>query len=236
MNRCISRRACADRVSFRLYKEVDGKTMLGKYIWTELLCPNIASTEKKTCTDCAIKLPKHKYQANSKCDHGTIGGPYPSDSKLYGSPFYLNQIKDGWKITEADETRAKEAQLSVSSMVKKTKVATEVDTVVPPAPPLKKPRKKVAKNTNTIIQESTVSESKSEPRFLEAMTAPVKVHDVIVVKVKKVKCEGKEYYFDSISGKVYAVLANGVGPYKGRYDPEEERLDTSYPDSDAEFL
>lgn len=213
----------------------------GKYIWTEILCPNAASTEKKTCTDCAIKLPKHKYQANSKCDHGTIGGPYPSDSKLYGSPFYLKQIKDGWKISDADETRAKEAQLSVNSMVKKTKpvITGEPTVVAQEVAPLKKPRKKALKNIPADTQVSAPSilpetSRQSEPRFVEEMTIPLKIHDVVVVKVKKIKCQGKEYYFDSMSGKVYAVLETGVGAYKGRYDPEEEVLNTSYPDSDAE--
>ena len=210
----------------------------GKYIWTELLCPNAASNEKKTCTDCQIKLPKHKYQANSKCDHGTIGGPYPTDSKLYGSPFYLKQIKEGWKISEADETRAKEAQLSVNSMVKKTKPlasTSEPTTVSTPTIVLKKPRKKAVKNVTaelaTAIPESI---SQSEARFVEEMSVPLKIQDVIIVKVKKIKCQGKEYYFDSISGKVYTVLESGVGPYKGRYDPEEESINTSYPDSDAD--
>jgi len=239
MDRCISRRACADRLSFRLYKEEDSKIIQGKYIWTELLCPNVASTEKKTCTDCLTKLPKHKYQANSKCDHGTIGGPYPTDSKLYGSPFYLKQIKEGWKISEADETRAKEAQLSVNSMVKKTKITTSPieTTISTPTIVLKKPRKKAVKKaaaeitTVTAIPEHAIQ---SEPRFVEEMTVPLKIHDVVIVKVKKIKCQGKEYYFDSMSGKVYAVLETGVGPYKGRYNPEEELLNTSYPDSDAD--
>ena len=214
----------------------------GKYIWSETVCPNVASTDKKTCTDCAVKLPKHKYQANSKCDHGSIGGPYPSDSKLYGSPFYLKQIKEGWKISEADEKRAKEAQLSVNSMVKKTKpvISSEPTVVTPEVAPLKKPRKKAVKNVKTADTEVALppvipeTVRQCEARFVEEMTTPVKVYDVVIVKVKKIKCEGKEYYFDSMSGKVYGVLETGVGPYKGRYDPEEETLNTSYPDSDAE--
>jgi hypothetical protein len=237
MERCISRRACADRLSFRLYKEEGEKIIQGKYIWTEILCPNAASTEKKTCTDCAIKLPKHKYQANSKCDHGTIGGPYPNDSKLYGSPFYLKLIKEGWKISEADETRAKEAQLSVNSMAKKIKpgITTEATVVAPEVAPLKKPRKKAVKNVITADTQLSAPSIQSEPRFVEEMTVALKIHDVVIVKVKKIKCQGKEYYFDSMSGKVYAVLETGVGAYKGRYDPEEEVLNTSYPDSDAEY-
>lgn len=246
MSACTSRRACADRNSFRLYKTVNGVAVQGKYIWTEYRCRNVVSSNGKTCTECAIKLPKHKYQSAPKCDHGFVDGPYPSDSKLYGSPFYLIQIKDGWLIYEADETRAKEAQLSASStMPKKTSatVAAEV-AVVPTVAKPKQPRKaKVIKNaTETVlatvpmapVMASVVPMATIDSKFVEQMTAPVKVDDVIVVKVRKIRCEGKDYYFDSVSGKAYAVLTNGVGPYKGRYDPEEETLSKDFPDSDVE--
>jgi len=244
MSACTSRRACADRNSFRLYKTVNGVAIQGKYIWTEFRCRNVVSSNGKTCSECAIKLPKHKYQSAPKCDHGFVDGPYPSDSKLYGSPFYLKQVKDGWLIYEVDETRAKEAQLSASSTMPKKPSATaaevaEVATVVKP----KQPRKaKVIKNaTETVLASvpmapvlAPVAITAVDSRFIEQMTAPVKVDDIIVVKVRKIRCEGKDYYFDSVSGKAYAVLTNGVGPYKGRYDPKEETLSKDFPDSDVE--
>lgn len=253
MSTCTSRRACADRNSFRLYMEKDGEIKVGKYIWTELKCPNVASNDK-TCTECAIKLPKHKYQSSPKCDHGFVDGPYPSDSKLYGSPFYNKQIKEGWKINEVDEKRAKEAQLNAcSSMPKKSVKSEEVPAVVVQAvekavtkPPVtkapKQPRKvKVIKNaTEVVLAHVNTVEPTSLPndlgpaKFLEAMTPPIKIQDVIIVKVKKIRCQGTDYYFDSISGKIYAVATYGVGAYKGRYDPETNILTASFPDSDIE--
>lgn len=245
MAMCTSRRACADRNSFRLYKTIDGKICQGKYIWTEIRCRNIVSIGK-TCTECAVKLPKHKYQSSPKCDHGFIDGPYPSDSKLYGSPFYLKQAKDGWMIYEADENRAKEAQLN-TNMPKKTVDTVAAETVTAAATVAasvtikpKQPRKiKVAKNaTETVLVspsvQPVVEQKKVEAKFVEQMTVPIKIHDVITVKVKKIRCEGKDYYVDSVSGKAYTALSNGVGPYKGRYDPEAESLNTSFPDSDVE--
>ena len=250
MAMCTSRRACADRNSFRLYMEKDGKTLEGKYIWTEHRCPNVASLlNGKACVECAVKLPKHKYQANPKCDHGFVDGPYPSDSKLYGSPFYLKQIKEGWKIREPDETRAKEAQITASSTMPK-KVAKsdqgllqqEEPVVVAPVKKPKQPRKvKLKKNSNDVELTGPAPAPIEPPstnfgpaKFLEAMTVPIKIEDVIIVKVRKITCEGKEYYFDSLSGKAYAATAAGVGAYKGRYDPETERLTTGFPDSDLE--
>ena len=252
---CTSRRACSDRNSFRLYKTVDGKMTDGKYIWTEYRCRTVAVEGSSMCIECAVKLPKHKYQSSPKCDHGYINGPYPSDSKLYGSPFYMKQLKDGWLIKEADELRAKEAVLSASSsMPKKNTAKADVEpeaVIVAPIKP-KQPRKiKLAKNAteavlttvnpgmpsaipSAAVPSAIPSLLPSEAKFVEQMTPPIKVHDVITVKVKKIRCEGKEYYFDGMSGKVYAALTNGVGPYRGRYDPEAETLSKDFPDSDVE--
>ena len=247
MSTCISRRACADRESFKL---INSNGQLGKYIWTEYKCPNIVSDGRQTCTECTIKLPKHKYQSNPKCDHGVIGGPYPSDSKLYGSPFYFKQIKEGYKPMVADEIRAKEAiALAISQMGPRKKAVSEdtsiAETSTAPAAlaaPEKKPRKprvlkvKSAIPVITAAEPSIVSEpvKQVEPKFVESATAPKTVSEVIIVKVKKIRCQGKDYYFDSNSAKAYAALSDGVGPYKGRYNPETETLNTKFPDSDDE--
>lgn len=245
MSMCISRRANADRTSFKLYKVDGDKVKDGKYIWTEFRCPNVVTDGKKTCIECTVKLPKYKYQANPKCDHGLVGGSYPSDSKLYGSPSYLKEIKNGWKIREADELRAKEDQQLASSEMARKKIETtegkdSTSPAITTALKPKQPRKIHVKKNETVLSQplpiTMVNETlESGPaKFVESMTTPIKISNVIVIKVKKIRVEGKDYYFDSESGKVYAVSINGVGVYKGRYNPEAETLNTTYPDSDAE--
>jgi hypothetical protein len=250
METCMARRAHNDRYSFRLMKEAKE----GKYIWTEFRCPNVVSEGAKVCADCSKKLPKYKYQSNQKCDHGLVGGPYPEDSKLYGSPFYLKQVKEGFTPLEADERRAKEAVIKATSNMPKKKVAEPVVPAEPvaavtaiapavvatPVAPVKAPKKpRVAKTkatpspltpSNTIIS----AEPLKPATMLESMEAPVHVSEVIVVKVRKVKHKGKEYCFDQDSGKLYSLLADGVGPYVGRYKADSDTLDTEYPDSDVE--
>jgi hypothetical protein len=104
----------------------------------------------------------------------------------------------------------------------------------------KQPRKpRVAKKATEIVLAQPTPTTETIPvtgpaQFIESMSVPIKAVDVIVVKVKKIKCEGKDFYFDAESGKVYAVSVNGVGGYKGRYNPDTETLDTTYPDSDEE--
>jgi hypothetical protein len=213
----------------------------GKYIWTEYKCPNVVSEGASLCTDCCNKLPKYKYQSNPKCDHGIVGGPYPADSKLYGSPFYMKQIKEGWTILETDEARAKEAvDKALSEMPRKKTVATEQAVVVPtgattvaaPAVEPKKPR--VYKKKSIIPDISPVATQPAlevKPQMLESMSPPIMVAETIIVKVSKIKCQGKEYYLDSKSSKLYEVTKTGVGAYKGRYKSEQLH---ECPDSDDE--
>jgi len=225
----------------------------GKYIWTEYKCPNVVSEGASLCSECCKKLPKHKYQSNPKCDHGIVGGPYPADSKLYGSPFYMKQLKEGWTISEADETRAKDAVAkALSEMAKKKVVSTEQAAIVPTdiapvapaavaptavAPAAAAPKKpRVYKKKSIIpaispvaVDPQTVAQVK--PQMLESMSPPIMVAETIIVKVSKIKCQGKEYYLDSKSSKLYEVTKTGVGAYKGRYKSEQLY---ECPDSDDE--
>lgn len=269
MTTCISRRACADRNTFRL---INNKGETGKHIWTEFRCPNVVSKENDICVDCSIKLPKYKYQANQKCNHGQVGGPYPADSKLYGSDYYLKEVKAGWFPVEADELRAKAAvnkasmgrkKLQVDATTLEKPVITEQPVVVPVVveeqpvverkkraynrkkpveptatttvlPTLKKHRSKKILPTEVLLPEIPVVENPLEAKFIEVVAPPITITDCIVVKVKKLKSQGKDYYYDSASGKVYGISVNGVGAYKGRYNEEEDEVDTTYPDSDNE--
>ena len=248
---CISRRACADRHSFKLYQEEGGTIKESYYIWTEYRCPNQAGSSKNPdyCSECAIKIPGFKYVANPKCDHGYIGGPYPKESKLYGSPYYLLKSKEGWKIRESDEKRAKECQEKANSMAPKKKTtlpATETTTETPTVPlvaevkakvPKVPKAPKVAKKAPSKIEVTSdipLPVASGPATYIESTLAPLIVTDVIRVKVKKIKISGTEYFLDSKTRKVYGLSKNGVGPYKGRYHSEEGTLDSSYPDSDAE--
>ena len=237
---CISRRACADRHSFKLYRDEGGVIKEANYIWTEYRCPNQAGSAKNPdyCSECAVKIPGFKYVANPKCDHGYVGGPYPKESKVYGSPYYLLKSKEGWKIRESDEKRAKECQEKANSMAPKKKTSTvstnetTVETVAEVKP--KQPRKlKVAKKAEAV--EAAAPAAISGPAsFVESTASPLILTEVIRVKVKKIKISGSEYFLDSKTNKVYGVSKTGVGPYKGRYDEPNGAILSGYPDSDAE--
>jgi hypothetical protein len=192
----------------------------------------------------------YKYQSNQKCDHGFIGGPYPKDSKLYGSPYYLNCIKNGCTILESDEQRAKEAIIKAGSEMPKKIVATNatadiiapVTTVAAAVKPEKK-TKKVIKVKSSIpvleapVQATSVAATPAtlvKPTMVESTETPLVVEDIIRVKVKKIRHQAKDYYFDGNSAKLYSATKNGVGKYVGRYDEEADSINISYPDSDDE--
>ena len=217
---CIARRACPDKHNFKLFKEENGIVKEARQIWTEFRCPNMAS-DKTLCSGCTNKPFRDKYQALADFDHGLVGGPYTKQSKLYGSDYYLKCIKSGWKIREADEQRAKEAQQKSSMQAE--------------ASALKQPKRRL-----TIKKGSKPEASKGEPEnqltaeFVESKTQPIVIENIVVVKVKKIRTGDSDYYYDEKSGKVYGVSTKGVGPYKGRYSCKTDTVDVSYPDSDVE--
>jgi hypothetical protein len=73
-----------------------------------------------------------------------------------------------------------------------------------------------------------------DPKFVESIAPPITIGEFVTVKVKKMTIQGKPYYHDANSGKLYGVSVNGVGAYKGRYNAEEDTVNTSFPDSDVE--
>ena len=101
-------------------------------------------------------------------------------------------------------------------------------------PKLKTPRSKKTVPTEVLLPQIPVVENTLEPKFIEVVAPPITITDFVVVKVKKLKSQGKDYYYDSASGKVYGISVNGVGAYKGRYKEEDDLVDTTFPDSDDE--
>jgi hypothetical protein len=248
---------------------INGAIKTKNQVGIEKCCPNEAKSGEMFCDGHLSRNNDKKNQATFTTDHGVVGGPYTANSKLYGSQYYLDLLKDGWLARPEDEAKAKAAvdsAISESKMPAKKEGAPKVPRVkktkeVNPdveASTEEKPKKKtmrVSKKKAAEVVEEGGNENPVEPTpppvitkptgpvmFREKMTAP-KVYDesqVKVVKVKKTRVDGKEYYWAPSTDKLYSIMANGgFGYYKGRYvAPTEEggapHLDTSYPDSDVE--
>jgi hypothetical protein len=124
-----------------------------------------------------------------------------------------------------------------------TAVATGVAApVAAPVKPEKKVKKVIKVKTSIPVLEPAVAELSTgsatvtlvKPTMVESTEPPLVVEDIIRVKVKKIRHQGKDYYFDGNSGKLYTATKDGVGKYAGRYDEETSTINTSYPDSDKE--
>jgi hypothetical protein len=133
-------------------------------------------------------------------------------------------------VAEPVAEKKKRAYNRKKPLEKKTE-DTPAKTVLPK---LKAHRAKKILPTEVLLPQIAVVENTLEPKFIEVVAPPITITDFVVVKVKKLKSQGKDYYYDSASGKVYGISVNGVGAYKGRYKEEDDVVDTTFPDSDDE--
>ena len=117
----------------------------------------------------------------------------------------------------AEETDRMEPQVT---MLHKTSGFMPRDTVPNPVPPLvtkpKRQSKKVVGKTTPII----------------GIVAPTPLEDPTVIKipVKKVLIDGRDLYVSEDKDKVFDLKFQ----YLGRWNRKEDRIDTTYPDSDAD--
>ncbi len=235
---------------FSLYQETPEGRKEKFQIGIEKGCQFEAAPGQIVCFDHIKRIADKKYQAASTTDHGILGGPYTSNSKLYGSPYYLDLLKKGWKIKPEDKERAKAAiEKACSNMPPKKSKVPVVAEAAAPAVTEEKPKavrkirvsKKAAAAAAAVDPPLPVQSIVTEaPTLTEAMSVPIVPQEVVRVKVKKMRLEGKEYFVAMNSGKVYTIGSHGMPEkYKGRYvapaDSESSaKLDTNYPDSDAE--
>ena len=59
--------------------------------------------------------------------------------------------------------------------------------------------------------------------------------DVKVIKVRRLEVGGRSYFLDPNNYKVYKVGTDKKpGAYHGRWNPDTDEMNTSFPDSDCE--
>jgi hypothetical protein len=83
--------------------------------------------------------------------------------------------------------------------------------------------------------ETTIPETKIKTLAIESKEPPITLNNVVRIGVRPHQIEGRKYFLDSNKGKLYTVAADkSPGHYYGRWNPQEETVDTNFPDSDAE--
>lgn len=182
----------------------------------ELECDSVVVPGKRLCIDCQSIEKQGKNKLQSKSWQGFIGEEFPEWSRVVGSAKYLAKLKErGLPIPEdmakpkkvvSTETPIKEKKPRIKKAIK---IKDEVEVSVPVPVPVVKA---IESNQSTLYD-----------------------LDVQVIKVRKFEIDGRSYFLDSNKYKLYKIGSDKKpGAYHGRWNPEKEEIDTSFPDSDRE--
>lgn len=201
-------------------------------------CKNTAT--EKLCESCKgrfTRIPallekwKGSMQNQSEQVHGLVGEPIPHWSRIYKGPYYLGKIEAGWKISEEAGRIAEEAYTKTEKLVEMAK--KKVEPVAEPKPEPKPVAKPVEEPTpepkpKAKVKRPPPKKKTPEPTAFIDSTPQPEV-EILTVKVKPTEIDGRKVYLSNLKDKVYDLKYN----YLGRYNRKADRIETSYPDSDA---
>ncbi len=218
--------------------------------WHELRCDKMALPGQKLCNDCVNRTvtnydkKTHKYQ--TAWVHGLIDEAIPEWSILYDGPEYHRRVSKYGAPSCSEMARAKKAQqvarqdkalegitetLARLSLEQKSQEQTPVQTPVQVVEPKPKPKRTSKKKT-----EAPKAAVTSVPvKAVESTELPLTNVEVYKIQVKRFMIGDKHYFLDPKKYKVYTRISDTLpGAYVGRWDPTEEQLDSTFPDSDQE--
>lgn len=196
----------------------------------ELDCDGTRVAGKEICQECLGRKQVGKHKNQSKSWQGLIGGEFPEWSRIVGSAKYLAKLKENGLPTPDDMGKPKkvveaatETQTAVKEKKPRVKKAIKIkDEVIAPVVP-------VAPVTPTPMPMPIVTKAvqSNEPTVYDV--------DVKVIKVRRLEVGGRSYFLDPNNYKVYKVGTDKKpGAYHGRWNPDTDEMNTSFPDSDCE--
>jgi len=208
----------------------------------ELRCNRITLESSELCGRCQERKEQDSVK---KCHpsrvHGLITEKIPEWSHIFGGEWYLKSSLKYGTPPEIEMGKAKAAKEIAYKGVDTTSVAkteTEIVTVTEPQIQTQTQTETVKKKRPYIKRkkvETTISETKIKTLAIESKEPPITLNNVVRIGVRPHQIEGRKYFLDSNKGKLYTVAADkSPGHYYGRWNPQEETVDTNFPDSDAE--
>lgn len=230
---------CKSRITSEKHKQKfgDGK----HYFYPEIQCLNkVIVCGLDSCHRCSSKNRHCREQGSARFDHGTIGGPYPLESHIYGSTWYLksvNKFKEPSVHTleilkELRNSNRDEHKVYVSSLIQKHSIMPpkiKVDLVS---------GKKTTVKIRRKIKDSLQSRKGPETviaAFIEKNIEELEVDEVENVIVRKFEFLDRSYYMDHTKNKLFKCEKGGaIGPYVGRWDSVHESIVHGVDDSDSE--
>jgi hypothetical protein len=127
----------------------------------------------------------------------------------------------------SEEERAAAAAAAAAATAAAQAPPAPVGVVTSPPPKKRGPKKATA--TATAAAETTTVEL-GPPTAIVRCPTPEEVDDVLYIDVRKVSVDNRSLYLDPKKQKLYDLKFN----YVGRYDTSSQRIDKTFPDSDAE--
>ena len=248
MEQCLARR-------IKDKEEARGRFQDGHRYFLEYRCANTVAKGQNLCATCGEWTQRGlKLKDPYRNVHGLITQPIPEWSHIYEGPWYESKVALYGIPSDEQMARAKKAQGEARAQAEPVAVpvtvAEPVTVSVPltvPEAPVTKPKRKpkaegetvkapTKRKPKTVPVTPTVEQPVVTVKAVEALEPIKETFEVIPISVKKTKLNGKAYFLDTKKQKLYSVGSDGQpSQYVGRWNSEEEKVDTSYPDSDNEF-
>jgi len=217
----------------------------------EIRCERIADGD--LCKGCQEKQSRRDGNHPTRL-HGLISEAIPEWSHIFGGDWYNKRLPKYGAPSDMEMVKAKAAQEKARKSVKTSAPETIVaptQVAAEPAQVAEEPKKKrVYKKKIVIVNEipevETKPKTKSKAKDLaipaevviaavESKEAPLEPTHIVRVKVSLMNIDGHPYFLDPIKNKLYNVASDKrPGRYHGRWNPTGKKIDTTFPDSDAE--
>lgn len=238
-----------------------GRFADGHKFHLELRCSRKTIPGTKLCGICHEKTRDFDTRTSSgkkighpQVLHGCIDEPIPFESHIFEGPWYQKRLKDWGEPCAEEMAKGKKAQLNIGV---EAPAAAPAPVPAPEPAPKKRGPKKAVETVAAPVPEPTATvapapKKKREPKAPVAPPEPIPQPKVEVlakeaiessttdkpiyfIKVRRFNHNGRQYFLDPKKNKLYTVGTNKQpGIYHGRWNPESETMDTSFPDSDAE--
>jgi hypothetical protein len=194
------------------------------------MCKRVTMDGSKLCKECFETPPDTKYRDgkyHGRNVHGLLTEPFPEDSHIYGSPWYLRVVKEfgepetEWlkkaqaAQVEVDEFLGvkKEENIKPSVLEKKTEKAKPVQKEKTPEKEKKVQKQKP--NQKKEVKEEIKKEVKEEPEVQKAMYVESEKPPITLptdtIKLRKICLAEDVYALESEDGLMFSIGEDG-GP------------------------
>ena len=172
--------------------------------------------------------------------HGKVDEPIPEWSHIKDGLWFKKMIQKGYRIEMGKKLVVDEKKINEAISKLKGKKSDKIEALRKQFPELsvtaaskfitnfgKSATATAATTTNELVENVIVS---LQEKCYISNESKKEVDDVKEIFVKPITVSGTNYYYDPETSKVYTTEYN----YVGRYCSKEQKIDTSYEDSDAE--